>query len=60
MPKTLDIGFSMDDVAKQLGGLVLKVWQMEKQIRVLEVRVDELEMKYEPEIPPPPGGAPHA
>jgi hypothetical protein len=50
--KALDIGVTADEIALRVGRLVCATWQAEKQIRVLEARVDELEAQYEPAAPP--------
>jgi hypothetical protein len=47
MPETSEL--QMSDLALQIGALVLKAWQADKVIRMLEQRVKELEP-----VPTPP------
>lgn len=43
MSKVLNIAVTPDDLALRVGRMMLQLWQYEKQIRVLEARVDELD-----------------
>lgn len=43
MSKELTIAITLDEYAVRVGRLVLQLWQQEKQIQVLENRVDELD-----------------
>ena len=43
MSKELDIRLRPEDTALRIGSLVLRIWQLERQVAVLESRVDELD-----------------
>ncbi len=49
-----EMSLDMSDIALQVGALVLKVWQADKQIRALEAHVQALEPVI---VPPGEGGS---
>jgi len=53
MSKILDVNVTMDEYAFKVGVMQVLMWQMEKKIRVLEKRVDELDPPDTPEPPAP-------
>ncbi len=51
-----NVSLDMADIALQVGALVLKAWQADKQVRALEAQVQALT----PTAPPPVEGSDHA
>lgn len=43
MSKPLDISLTQEAVALRVGTMLIRIWQYERQIEVLEERVDELD-----------------